>query len=111
MDNIFGMTKYDYPFIADTYYPALAQFGFIGVCLFFLFWGILFLKALKNYRCDSKDALLALLIIIFFMIECTSDSTITHNRGLFMMMLLGLLFSDLRRSKERQLYGENTCSK
>ena len=111
MDNIFGMTKYDYPFIADTYYPALAQFGFIGVCVFFLFWGILFLKALKNYRCDSKDALLALLIIIFFMIECTSDSTITHNRGLFMMMLLGLLFSDLRRSKERQLYGENTCSK
>ena len=39
---------------------------------------------------------MALMIIIFFMIECTTDSTITHNRGLFMMVLLGLLFSDIR---------------
>ena len=97
--------------IADTYYPALAQFGCVGVCLFFLFWGNLTLKAIRNFRFIYKESVMILLIVMFFLIECTTDSTITHNRGLFMMMLLGLLFSDLKCSKERLLYGENTCCK
>ena len=111
MDNVYGLSEDYGSFITDTYYPALAQFGFVGVCLFFLFWGNLALKAIKSYRLAYKESVMILLIVMFFLIECTTDSTITHNRGLFMMMLLGLLFSDLRRSKERQLYGENTCSK
>ena len=37
MDNIYGLTKSYYSFVADTYYPSLAQFGVVGVCLFFLF--------------------------------------------------------------------------
>ena len=96
MDGIYGLSKNFNSFIADTYYPALAQFGYVGICLFFLFWGKLALKALKGYKFAYKEGLIALMIIIFFMIECTTDSTITHNRGLFMMVLLGLLFSDIR---------------
>lgn len=99
MDNVFGLTKNDYQFIADTYYPALAQFGYVGLLLFFTFWGNLALKAIKLYKLAHKEVLMALMIIMFFMIECTTDSTITHNRGLFMMMLLGLLFSDLRQKR------------
>lgn len=111
MDHIYGLSEDYGSFIADTYYPALAQFGCVGVCLFFLFWGNLTLKAIRNFRFIYKESVMILLIVMFFLIECTTDSTITHNRGLFMMMLLGLLFSDLRRFKERQLYGENTGSK
>ena len=99
LDNIYGLTKGDAAFISDTYYPALAQFGIVGVILFFTFWGNLGIQTLKKYRISPKDALLALMIIIFFLIECTSDSTITHNRGLFMMMLLGLILSDLKRAQ------------
>lgn len=111
MENVFGLSKDYFSFVADTYYPALAQFGYVGICLFFLFWGYWALKAVKNYRFAYKESLIILMIIMFFMIECTTDATITHNRGLFMMMLLGLLSSDLRRSKEKQLYVENTGSK
>lgn len=96
MDGIYGLSKHFGSFIADTYYPALAQFGYVGICLFFLFWGNLALKALRSHKFAYKEALMALMIILFFMIECTTDSTITHNRGLFMMVLLGLLFSDIR---------------
>jgi len=97
MDHMYGLTESSPKFVADTYYPALAQFGFVGVALFFFFWIHLASKAVKAYRIGlKKEAVIALLIIIFFAIESTSDATITHNRGLFMMMMLGLLMSDIR---------------
>lgn len=96
MQNMHGLTKESPAFIADTYFPALAQFGIIGVILFFAFWINLAVKAVRAYRLDCrKEATIALMIIIFFMIESTSDATITHNRGMFIMMLLGLLFHDI----------------
>ena len=104
MDNIYGLTKSYYSFVADTYYPSLAQFGVVGVCLFFLFWASLGLKGLKYYKVAHKETLMVLMIVCFFLIECVADTTITHNRGFYMMMLLGLLFSDLRKAKQKQLY-------
>jgi hypothetical protein len=98
MQNMHGLTKEAPEFVADTYFPALAQFGVAGVLLFFSFWIHLVLKAIKAYRQNMhKEATIALIIIIFFMIECTSDATITHNRGLFIMMLLGVLCSDIQQ--------------
>jgi len=65
--------------------------------LFFLFWISLTARAIKGYRKGfEKEATIAIMIIIFFIIECTSDATITHNRGMFIMMVLGLVFSDMK---------------
>lgn len=107
MDTIFGLTKNNCKFVADTYYPALTQFGYIGVILFFSFWTNLTIKALKIHHLAHKETILIVAIIIFFMIECTTDATITHNRGLFMMMLLGLLFSDVRNKKNKIVLHSN----
>jgi hypothetical protein len=97
MENMGGLTKDEPDFVADTYYPVLAQFGIFGVILFFTFWIHLAKKAIKAYdRNCQKEATIALIIIIFFTIECTSDATITHNRGMFIMMLLGLVFHDMQ---------------
>ena len=98
MNNMHGLTKAKPDFIADTYYPALAQFGFVGVVLFFYFWAYLLKRAVKIYaKGFLKEAVLAILMIIFFLIECTSDATLTHNRGMFIMMILGLVFADAGR--------------
>jgi hypothetical protein len=98
MQNMHGLAKDASEFVADTYFPALAQFGVAGVLLFFSFWIHLALKSIKAYRRNKyKEATIALLIIMFFMIESTSDATITHNRGLFIMMLLGVLCSDMQQ--------------
>jgi hypothetical protein len=96
MENMHGLTEDSPEFIADTYFPALAQFGVAGVILFFSFWIHFAIKALKAYGKCGKEATIAIIIIIFFMIESTSDATITHNRGMFLMMLLGLLFHDMQ---------------
>ena len=97
MDHLYGLTESNPNFVADTYYPVLAQFGFVGVALFFSFWIYLTSQAMKAYRVGmKKESILVLLIVFFFAIESTSDATITHNRGLFIMMLLGLLMSDIR---------------
>ena len=110
LDHVYGLGEDDCSFVADSYYPALVQFGYLGIGLFFLFWGILAFKAVKCYKYSNKESVMVLMIVIFFLIECTTDATITHNRGLFMMMLLGILCYDLRHSKEK-VYGKNSCCK
>ena len=100
MHNMYGLTKSSPEFMADTYYPALAQFGIVGVILFFWFWTHLAVRAIKSYSSNCyKEPILAIMIIFFFLIECTTDATLTHNRGMFMMMLLGLIFSDIQTRK------------
>ncbi len=117
MDGIFGLTKGSATFVADAYYPSLAQFGVAGVILFFAFWTYLGLKGLTHYQLAHKETLMVLMIVGFFLIECVADTTITHNRGFYMMMLLGLLLSDLRKAKleqscfKEEKYGENSCCK
>ena len=102
MQHMYGLTKEAPDFIADTYYPALAQFGIIGVILFFWFWIHLAIRAIKAYKSCYKESIMALMIIFFFIIECTTDATLTHNRGMFMMMILGLIFHDIRRKATTQ---------
>lgn len=111
MQSMHGLSKSFPDFIADTYYPALSQFGIVGVILFFAFWIHLTIQSFKYLKIYLlKESVIALLIIAFFMIECTTDSTITHNRGLFMMMLLGLVLSNAQlKSSEKQ--NEDTDSK
>ena len=104
MDILYGLTESDPKFISDTYYPALAQFGVVGAVLFFLFWITLGIKAAKLLKegVNLKYFAITILIIIFFLIECTSDSTITHNRGLFVMMLLGLALKHMKTSLKNE---------
>jgi len=97
MDGMSGLSKSAPDFVADTYYPVLAQFGFAGVALFLFFWVNLSRKAIKAYlKGYYKEAVIAIMIVVFFFIECTSDATLTHNRGMFMMMIMGLVFSDVK---------------
>ncbi|KAA6338760.1 hypothetical protein EZS27_013259 [termite gut metagenome] len=79
-------------FISDTFFPTLSQFGYVGVCLFFLFWYKIYQKILLKYYLtkDIYNYKICILIIIFFFIESTVDSTFTHNRGMMMMMILAM---------------------
>ena len=79
-------------FISDTWFPVLAQFGYVGVCLYILFWRGVFLKARDKYELmqSGSELKIAMLIMAFFFIESVADSTFTQNRGMYMMMLLAL---------------------
>jgi len=83
-------------FIADTYYPSLAEFGVVGLVLFVLFWFYIIKKAFSFFMKtnDTRLIIMSLLIIGFLAIENVADATFTSNRGFFMMIFLGLILSE-----------------
>jgi hypothetical protein len=99
IDEVWGITKTYYSFIADTYYPSLAQFGVAGIGCFLLFWGYVCKRALGYYRKTNNLHLLILtgLIVGYLAIESTTDSTLISNRGVFVMMLLGLILAGMKQ--------------
>jgi hypothetical protein len=88
-------------FISDTFFPVLAEFGIVGIFLFFYFWYSILKKAVfyKKHIVQKfvLEYIFVVLIFFFFMIESVADSTFTHNRGVFMMILLGMCLTDLKR--------------
>ncbi|GHT31772.1 hypothetical protein AGMMS49574_14110 [Bacteroidia bacterium] len=101
IDSVWGLSKSYTSFITDTYYPSLAQFGVVGVVLFMLFWVYVVIKGMSIHAGQSLLYFsLALIIVCYFLIENIADSTFTGNRGLFMMLLLGYILSNLSHEKE-----------
>lgn len=98
IDGIWGISKSYKSFIADTYYPSLAQFGIVGVCLYISFWIYIFKEAIICFKKTNETNLtiITLIIIGYFAIENVADATITSNRGFFFMMFLGLILSDMK---------------
>ncbi|MDR0873913.1 MAG: hypothetical protein LBN27_10695 [Prevotellaceae bacterium] len=84
----------------------LAQFGYLGVCLFLLFWGYILRKtyrlAVRNN--NKKLFIIGISIVAFFIIETFSDSTFTQNRGLLVMMLLAFVILDFRHKSQDTRY-------
>ena len=96
IDYIWGLSKSYSAFIADTYYPSLAEFGVVGLVLFVLFWFYIIKKAFSFFMKtnDTRLIIMSLLIIGFLAIENVADATFTSNRGFFMMIFLGLILSE-----------------
>ena len=112
LDNVEGISPDYYDFIADTFYPSLVQYGVIGIGLFILFWKTLICKSNQILK-QNNDAILykmCILVIGFFFIESFTDSTFTNNRGLYMMMLLGVFLSEHQQPK-KQLQNENSTNR
>lgn len=103
IDSVWGLSKSFNKFIADTYYPSLAQFGVVGVVLFFLFWIYIILKSIKSSKITNNSKLFTItsLIIGYLLIENVADASFTSNRGLFMMVFLGLVAADQKAAANK----------
>lgn len=111
LDSVWGMSKSYYSFIADTYYPSLAQFGVVGVLLYIFFWLFILRKAFLFYNKTGNIQCFAIvaLIIGYLAIEGTTDSTFTTHRGFFVMMMLGLVLGNMKE-EERSLPDDTITS-
>ncbi len=89
---VHGLDK-DGSFICDIFFPQLAQFGIVGILLFFFFWCQILKKLKRTYEVLDNDLhyKCGILIICFFVIESVAASTFVQPQGMFMMMLLGML--------------------
>ncbi len=105
LDSIWGLNRTYTKFVADTYYPSLAQFGVIGLLLYCLFWIYIIKKAITRHIDNQNLYLFSIIICIigFFIIENVADAAFTGNRGCFMMFFLGYVFSNLNTNSNRSL--------
>jgi len=101
IENVWGISRTGWEFIADTYYPSLAQFGIVGAFLFFLFWFYILRKTLLFFlrTNNAKYFALSMLITGYLVIENIADASFTSNRGFFMMMLLGTIMAELKQGE------------
>ena len=92
---VYGLRFEDYGtsnhFFCDTFYPILAQFGIVGVFLYFIFW----LKRWKEGKMISCkiEYQLFLFLFITMIIQNIADNTFTGPYSVPIMMTLGLLLS------------------
>lgn len=94
-----GVTPDNPIFIGDTFYPGLAQFGFIGIVLFFVF----FYRRYKEI-CSIRNLdvyILGLIILVTILFESVADTTILSNRGVIYFILLGLLHNENMQIRNR----------
>ena len=98
LNKIQGLSESNPVFSVDTFYPSLAQFGIAGVLLFVLFLSFIWKEIIRMYHrapIYGIDAVRAcILIFVSFLTECAVDSTFTQNRGMFMLMLMGMFLNE-----------------
>lgn len=100
IDQLWGLSRQNPIFICDAYYPSLAQFGIIGVILYSIFW----IKILWKARTlNAHYQLLIWIGFFFFLIEGVADTTFTHNRGVFILILLGITLAQKNEVTKRDI--------
>lgn len=96
LDEVFGLSPEYGNFICDAFYPDLAQFGIVGICLFLYFWWWIYQLLKRNFanNGDARFYKIGLLIIIYMLIESTTANTFVQAQGLMLMILLALVINE-----------------
>ena len=94
MDEIWGLSPENPMFLADAFYPTLAEFGIVGLFFFLWFWKrrLWETKRIKNmvyYR-------MALMAILALALESTADSSYLSGKGMGYFMILALCLNTNR---------------
>lgn len=95
----YGMSEDNISYISDTYFPVLAQFGFIGILLFGLFWYRRYkdIEFVANYNLISYRV--GLLILAMVIIESVAGPVLVMSWDFVPLMILGLICNDVKRKK------------
>lgn len=101
LDDIWGLTP-DWPaFLADAFYPTLAQLGVVGIFFFCAFWKRR-LRAM-NRIVDMRYYKVAWITFFCLAIEQSADTSFLSGKGMGYCMLLALcLNSNRNRMMERK---------
>ena len=95
MNNIWGLSEEFSDFVADTFYPVLAQFGFVGLFLFIIFLRFMFLRIKRGAKIlKEKGVIVAFLMLTFILIESIASSAFISGGGIIAMMLMGISLTD-----------------
>lgn len=88
LSSIWGLTPAQPAFIADAFYPTLAQYGLVGVILFIIFWTrrykeLYAISEIKYYK-------VAFLCFIAIFLEAVADTSYLSGKGMGYFMLMAM---------------------
>lgn len=96
LSEIWGMSPSDHgAFNADSFYPCLAQFGFVGLFLFFIFWKRRLLAI--NGISDLRYYKISIMAFLCLAIESFGDTSYLSGRGMVYFMLIAMCLSQHER--------------
>ena len=100
LSEIWGLSPADHgAFNADSFYPGLAQFGFVGLFFFFAFWKRRLLAI--NEISDIRYYKIAIMAFLCLAIENIGDTSYLSGRGMVYFMLIAMCLSQ-HEQKVRQ---------
>lgn len=91
LNTIWGLDPSNPMFVADAYYPTLAEFGILGLIFFFLFWKRRLKTVLKLP--DDRYYKVGLMCILALALESTADTSYLSGKGMGYFMLLAMCLS------------------
>ena len=102
MDDIWGLTPENPMFLADAFYPVLAQIGVVGIFFFCVFWKRRFQE--MNRIVDMRYYKVAWITFFCLAIEQTADTSFLSGKRMGYCMLIALCLNadyNLRRQRAR----------
>lgn len=100
LSRIWGMSR-DFPdFIADAYFPSLAEFGVVGLLFFFLFWKrrVKEMQQIPNLACYR----MAWMCFMALMLESTADTSYLSGKGMGYFMILAVCLNSAKYEFEEE---------
>lgn len=88
LNTIWGLTPENPMFLADAFYPTLAEFGIVGLFFFLWFWKRRLWEANKIHNLIYYR--MALMCILALALESTADSSYLSGKGMGFFMILAL---------------------
>lgn len=95
LNNIWGLDPSNPMFLADAFYPTLAEYGIVGLFFFLWFW------KRRLWECNKIPNIvyyrMALMAILALALESTADSSYLSGKGMGYFMVLSLCLNSGRQ--------------
>lgn len=95
LNTIWGLSPENPMFLADAFYPTLAEFGIVGLFFFLWFW------KKRLWECNKIPNIvyyrMALMAILALALESTADSSYLSGKGMGYFMVLALCLNSGRQ--------------
>ena len=95
LNEIWGLDPTNPMFLADAFYPTLAEYGIVGLFFFLWFWNRRLWEANKILNLIYYR--MALMCILALALESTADSSYLSGKGMGYFMILALCLNSARK--------------
>ncbi len=101
LDNIWGLYPENPMFLADAFYPTLAQYGLVGLFFFLWFWIRRYKQALHHKEFQAYKV--AMMMIFALFLENMADTSYLSGKGMGYFMLLAMALRGSYVTKKRMI--------